>query len=95
MLSHLTTKTAIAADPCDGHKIVLLGLVITADANANVLIESGNTALSGTIEVLADTPFVLAPQHAMPWLECAASEALSLTSDAALNGWAQYAVIKA
>lgn len=80
-----------------GKRIRLLALCLTVGTAANIRFESGTggTALSGVIELLADTPLVL-PFSESGWLETAAATLLNLEQSGvvAISGMLVYQEIE-
>lgn len=84
--------TVVAA--VSGKRIRVLGLAFAVGAADNVTFKSGSTALSGAIELLADSPYIL-PFTRFGWMETATGEALVFTvgATAGIDGHISYAEV--
>lgn len=92
-ISGVTTQTAIVAAAGAGMRIVVLSYVLTLDTAGEYLWESASNALTGNIEVAADTPCGMSSMHGV--FETNANEALNLTCTTAGNGHIAYVVVPA
>lgn len=92
-ITNITTKTAIVAAPGAGKRVVVVGYMLTLDGAGEYIWESATTALSGNVEVSADTPVGMSSVYGV--LECGTNEALNLTATAAANGHVSYIVTDA
>lgn len=75
-----------------GKKVILVAASLTLDTAGEILWQSDATSISGAIEVLADTPYVLPPGDA-GWLASSSNQSLGFGSTTAANGWLRYAII--
>lgn len=89
-----TTGQLIAA-PASGYRIVVVGFVLSLDANGELYFENGTsgTDASGAIEVLADTPFGAFSGSGVIALDEA--QRLDIEATQACNGWIRYVVARA
>ena len=89
-ISNHTTGAVVAAET--GARIVVLGYVLVPDAAGSAQWLTAATPLSGSMELLADTPLVV-PSGEHGLFETVAGEALNLTS-IAVNGHLAYVVTR-
>lgn len=85
--------TELVAAPGAGLKIELFGLNVSPDVAGTMVLKSATTALTGTINLAAGTPYQIDLNPSVSNLQCAANEALNVTTvTCALTGWLTYAI---
>lgn len=90
-ITNISTNTIIVAAPGAGRRIVVLGYKLHLDTDGEYTWLSAATALTGAMELTADTPDG-AFCGSLGVLECGVNEALRLNPTQAANGWVRYAV---
>jgi|GEM_PF-4516173 len=84
-ISNVMGQTTIVAAPGAGRAIIVVGYHLSLDGAGEYQWHSGSTALTGAVELAADTP------DAAQFLACGANEALKLTCTGAPgNGHVSY-----
>jgi hypothetical protein len=92
---NVSASSDLVAAPGAGRQIVVLGYMLTSDGNGEVTWRSGTTAMSGAMEIIADTPLSDRDPD-LGVLRCAANQALNLLPvTAVVNGYVRYAVLPA
>lgn len=89
-IANITATTAIVPAPGAGRRIVVLGYKLNLDADGEYLWESAGNDLTGTMELVADTPD--GAFCSLGIFTCRANEALNLTATTAANGWVRYII---
>lgn len=87
-VSGVTAITTIVAAPGAGYKIVVIAYLLTHDTDGEHTWSSEGNAISGAMEVSADTPIGAA--CSLGTLECVENERLRLTATTAVNGWVRW-----
>lgn len=92
-VSNVTAATTIVAAPGADYRIVVLGYLISLDADGEYTWSSAGNALMGTQEVTADTPVGAFSTAGV--LACNENELLRLTATTAANGFVRYVIVRA
>ena len=92
-ISNVTTSTQLVAAPGADYRIVVLGYKLQLDTTGEYTLYSAATALTGTMELAADTPDGAFCTAGI--LRCAENEALNLTATTAANGFLRYVIARA
>ena len=74
-----------------GKTHIITGYQLALDGAGEITFYTGNTALMGAMEVLADSPFGLADSDGL--FACATGEPFSFVATAAGNGWIAYRTV--
>jgi hypothetical protein len=92
-ISNVTTSTQLVAAPGAGFCVVVIGYKLQLDALGEYTLFSAATAITGTMELAADTPDGAFCTSGI--LRCAENEALNLTATTAANGFVRYVIARA
>lgn len=92
-ITNVTTIATIVAAPGAGRRLVVLGFTLSLDAAGEATWSSASTALTGAMELVADTP--LSAWSSAGVLLCAENEALRLTATTAANGFCRWITVNA
>lgn len=84
---------ALVAEPGAGRRIIVLGWLVSLDAAGELSWYSASTAITGAMELLADSPIGMSSP--LGALACAANEPLSLLGTTAANGYVRYVIARA